>query len=64
MPMPEPTTAAADSWIAAVKPLPEPLGEAPAVPVPGLQHVTAVWQPVEGSGSTSGAAYQCCFQGF
>lgn len=40
------------------------VGSGAATPVQELQHVSAVWQAVDGGGGTAGAAYQCCFQGF
>ena len=67
MPMPDPAAAHQDglhTWYHDLQPLTQDLGQAAATPVQQLQHVSAVWQPVETGTSTCGAAYQYCFQGF
>lgn len=66
MPMPDVAAhqVSVDSWHHELQPLTGELSQATATPVQQLQHVSAVWQPVDAGTSTSGAAYQYCFQGF
>lgn len=65
MPMPDPASQPdGDTWHHELQPLSGEWTEAIANPVHELQHVSAVWQPVDAGTSTSGAAYQYCFQGF
>lgn len=69
MPMPDPAAVEEKRvWQRELRPLEAAglvVGSGAATPVQELQHVSAVWQAVDGGGGgTAGAAYQCCFQGF
>jgi hypothetical protein len=67
MPMPDPAAAGEEEqrvWQRELRPL-EAVGRgADAAAVQELQHVSAVWQAVDGGGGTAGAAYHSCWQGF
>lgn len=64
MPMPSPGDTTTRTWHQELQPLAE-LGEADiATAVHEFQRVSAVWQSVEAGRSTTGAAYQFCYQGF
>jgi hypothetical protein len=52
------------TWHKELQPLQGGPGTSAARPIQKLQHVSAVWQSVDGGGSTAGAAYHYCFQGF
>lgn len=68
MPMPDPAAVEEKrGWQRELRPLEAAglvVGSGVAMPVHELQHVSAVWQAVDGGDGTAGAAYQCCFQGF
>lgn len=66
MPMPDPAAVAEEQWVwqRELRPLEVVGSSAAATAVQELQHVSAVWQAVEGGRSTAGAAYQLCWQGF
>jgi hypothetical protein len=64
MQLPSPGDTHTRTWHQELQLLPE-LGAADsAAAVADFQAVSAVWQSVEAGRSTSGAAYQYCYQGF